>query len=288
MGPGVLQVARRHDPFSVAGAPERDRQSVLLAARLERRAEIATNAVKLRGAFSLPFTPASAPFHLAGALENSRELECLTQAVYFEARGEGPSGQAAVAQVVLNRVRHPAFPKSVCAVVFQGAGRSQGCQFSFACDGSMRRSREYAAWGRAQRIAERALAGAVMAGVGDATHFHTVNVAPTWGPHLLRVAEIGLHVFYRFGRGAGTNVYIADSRVRSRSPSAPAEPQAPTADFRLTSAVLMTSPSEAGAEPASTATEPKSAPAQAADAPALTPVSQPNDGAVKGLGGAVS
>jgi len=125
------------------------------------------------------------------------DLECLTTAVYYEARGESPRGQAAVAQVVINRVKHPAFPKSVCAVVFQGAGR-RGCQFSFACDGSMRRGRELIAWNRARDVATRALAGAARADVGSATHFHTTAVSPIWAPQMLRVANVGAHVFYRF------------------------------------------------------------------------------------------
>jgi spore germination cell wall hydrolase CwlJ-like protein len=129
--------------------------------------------------------------------ERSRELDCLTSAVYFEARGETPRGQAAVAQVVMNRVANPRFPKSVCGVVFQGVA-THGCQFSFACDGSMRRGREAAAWDRARRIAERALSGVVLSDVGKATHFHTTGVDPEWGPQMLRVAQVGLHVFYRF------------------------------------------------------------------------------------------
>ncbi|HYG27968.1 MAG TPA: cell wall hydrolase, partial [Caulobacteraceae bacterium] len=116
--------------------------------------------------------PAARPFR-SGA---QSDLDCLTEAVYYEARGEGAAGQAAVAQVVLNRVRHPSFPKSVCAVVYQG------CQFSFACDGSTRRARERGAWNRAREVASKALAGAVAANVGNATHFHTVHVAPQWGP----------------------------------------------------------------------------------------------------------
>jgi len=125
------------------------------------------------------------------------DLECLTEAVYFEARGESARGQAAVAQVVLNRVKHPAFPKSVCAVVFQGAGRS-GCQFSFACDGSMKRGREVLAWDRAREVAVQALSGALHAEIGAATHFHTTAVSPAWAPQMLRVASVGTHVFYRF------------------------------------------------------------------------------------------
>ncbi len=201
MDPGVLRVATRHDPLNAGGAAQRDRQSAILAARLEK-APSAKPDIPLRGVIDAAL-PVAAPFRLAGALESSRELECLTQAVYFEARGETPAGQAAVAQVVLNRVRHPSFPNSVCGVVFQGAGKRVGCQFSFACDGSMRRGREVAAWSRARKVASKALAGGVMASIGDATHFHTTNVAPNWGPRLVRTAEVGMHVFYRLGRGGG-------------------------------------------------------------------------------------
>jgi spore germination cell wall hydrolase CwlJ-like protein len=205
MDPGALAVARRHDPYTVAGGAQRDRQSALLAERLEQRQAQGGDRqpMMLRASFGGPFNPAVAPFRLNNALESSRELECLSEAVYYEARGETPSGQAAVAQVVLNRVRHPSFPKSICGVVFQGAYTRIGCQFSFACDGSMRRSREPGAWNRAQKIASRALSGAVMTEVGAATHFHTTGVAPGWGPRLLRVAQVGMHVFYRFGGRAG-------------------------------------------------------------------------------------
>ena len=142
------------------------------------------------------------------------DLECLTTAVYYEARGESPRGQAAVAQVVLNRVKHKAFPKSVCGVVFQGAGRA-GCQFSFACDGSMRQRRELLAWNRARNVAARALAGAARADIGAATHFHTTAVSPIWAPQMLRVANVGAHVFYKF----------APYRLRT-APAGPAVEQA--------------------------------------------------------------
>jgi len=207
MDQGALAVARRHDPYTVAGAAQRDRQVSLLVARLEnRRADASvprSGPLMLRASYGGPFNPAASPFRLGNVLESSRELDCLAEAVYYEARGETPSGQAAVAQVVLNRVRHPAFPKSICGVVFQGAYRKIGCQFSFACDGSMNRGRERGAWGRAQKIASRALSGAVMNEVGSATHFHTTGVAPGWGPRLLKVAQVGMHVFYRFGGRAG-------------------------------------------------------------------------------------
>jgi spore germination cell wall hydrolase CwlJ-like protein len=125
-------------------------------------------------------------------------VACLTDAVYYEARSESEDGQRAVAQVVLNRVRHPAFPRSVCGVVFQGSTRSTGCQFSFTCDGSMRRAREPGAWERARAIAEQALAGSVFAPVGLATHFHTTAIHPWWASSLTRAVTVGAHVFYRW------------------------------------------------------------------------------------------
>jgi spore germination cell wall hydrolase CwlJ-like protein len=135
----------------------------------------------------------------SGPLTEARDLECLTEAVYFEARGETPAGQAAVAQVVLNRVKSPAFPKSVCGVVFQGAADHRaGCQFSFACDGSTRRAREPDAWQRARRIATKAMSGQVTAAIGNATHFHVATVQPDWSG-LIRVAQVGAHIFYKFG-----------------------------------------------------------------------------------------
>ena len=125
----------------------------------------------------------------------ARDLDCLTDAVYFEARGESKRGQQAVATVVLNRVKNPNFPKSVCGVVFQRA--SSGCQFSFACDGSMRHGRDEDAWEQARRVAARALSGYVLRDIGSATHFHTIDVSPDWGSQMLKVAQVGLHVFYR-------------------------------------------------------------------------------------------
>lgn len=133
----------------------------------------------------------------------SRSLECLTSAIYHEARSESLDGQRAVAQVVLNRARHPAFPSTVCGVVFQGSERRTGCQFSFTCDGSLARRREPAAWSRAQDVAAAALAGSVFAPVGTATHYHTTAILPYWAPSLRRSAVVGSHIFYRWKGSAG-------------------------------------------------------------------------------------
>ncbi|HEU4960282.1 MAG TPA: cell wall hydrolase [Sphingomonas sp.] len=144
--------------------------------------------------------PASAPPFLgapAGSNAAARALDCLTAAVYYEARSEPLEGQEAVAQVVLNRVRNPAFPDSVCGTVYEGSSRETGCQFTFTCDGSMTARREPAAWERARRVAAAALDGFVYAPVGSATYYHSVAVHPWWASKVTPVAAIGAHVFYR-------------------------------------------------------------------------------------------
>jgi len=199
----ALTIARRHDPYTVAGGAQRDRQAALFTARLEELRAPQPNGDLRRISLAAPV--AARPFSLGSALDQSRDLDCLTQAAYYEARGEGRAGMQAVAQVVLNRVRHPAFPKSVCGVVFQGAARRTGCQFSFTCNGSMRGGVNRAAWNRARDVASKALSGQVFASVGTATHFHTTAVSPNWRNSLIRVAQVGDHLFYRFGGRSGSN-----------------------------------------------------------------------------------
>ena len=156
------------------------------------------------GQFDAPSQAPAAPFRHSGKDSDvSRALDCLSQAVYYEARSESDDGQRAVAQVVLNRVRHPAFPSSVCAVVYQGSGRRTGCQFTFTCDGSLGHRPHGWSWERARRIAAAALAGEVYAPVGNATHYHTRAILPYWAPSLRRAAVVGAHVFYRWRGGQG-------------------------------------------------------------------------------------
>jgi hypothetical protein len=148
----------------------------------------------------------------------SRALDCLTTAVYYEAASETPQGQAAVAQVVLNRARHPAYPRTVCGVVFQGSERTTGCQFSFTCDGAMARVPSPAGWARARAVASSALNGTVVAAVGTATHYHTDWVAPYWAPKLSKIVQIGTHIFYRWNGAWGlpsafTGVYSGAEAV---------------------------------------------------------------------------
>lgn len=174
---------------------------------------------------------AAQAFRIAGSgLDKARALQCLSMAVYYEAESESMAGQAAVAQVVLNRVAHPAYPSSVCGVVFQGSERRTGCQFSFTCDGSLARHPSRAGWARAQSVALAALAGQVFRPVGTATHYHTHAVNPYWASSLDLIGSIGAHRFYRWkgsaGRpGAFSNAYfggepLAEPTLRPDAPSA--------------------------------------------------------------------
>ncbi|MCP2016031.1 MAG: cell wall hydrolase [Erythrobacter sp.] len=143
--------------------------------------------------------PGSAsPFAFRGsAADRLRARDCLALAGMAEAGG-GDGDQRAVMQVILNRVRHPAFAGSVCGVVFEGSQRPTGCQFSFTCDGSLARRYSDAAWRAARARAEAMLGGATHAPVGNATHFHADYVYPWWSDRLDKVAKVGPHIFFRW------------------------------------------------------------------------------------------
>ena len=145
------------------------------------------------------------PFRFTGSsADRSNARDCLALAAMAEA-GNTDAGQRAVLQVILNRVRHPAFAKTVCGVVFQGSQRQTGCQFTFTCDGSLTRRYGDAAWTAARRRAEEALGGAVYAAVGAATHYHTDWVYPNWSPKLQKLAQVETHLFYRWPGEWGTS-----------------------------------------------------------------------------------
>jgi hypothetical protein len=155
-------------------------------------------------------------------------IDCLTSAVYYEAASESLTGQRAVAQVVLNRVRHPAYPNSVCGVVFQGSQRKTGCQFSFTCDGSLARAPSQSGWARARMVAAMALSGYVEPSVGLATHYHTIWVVPYWSSSLTKLGTIGAHIFYRWSgsngkRSAFTSRYANTESLPQRSVAETAE-----------------------------------------------------------------
>lgn len=152
------------------------------------------------------FTISSAEPFRAGFMDDAspaRALECLTQAVYYEGATEPGAGQQAIAQVVLNRVSHPAFPNTVCGVVYEGAARTTGCQFTFTCDGSLARRPSELLWARARRTAQAALGGFVAENVGRATHYHADYVDPYWSSSLDRIDKVGVHIFYVWKGEAG-------------------------------------------------------------------------------------
>lgn len=144
--------------------------------------------------------PAAKSYVFRGVTAQDRERAhyCLTAAIYYEAASESDDGMRGVAQTVLNRVRHPSFPNTVCGVVFQGSDRAGVCQFTFACDGAMARSPSRPNWLRASRVAAAALGGYVFPGVGLATHYHTTAIWPRWGKSLVMTNIVGAHIFHRW------------------------------------------------------------------------------------------
>jgi hypothetical protein len=178
---------------------------------------------------ALPFSgglvPAASSFVVRGRteLDRLRSLDCMSQAIYYEAANESEEGQRAVAQVVLNRVRHPAWPDSVCGVVYQGPMRpGGGCQFTFTCDGSLARRPGGVQWLRARRLAAEALAGRTFAPVGTSTHYHANYVFPAWAPRLAKTTAIGAHIFYRLPGGGGEARAFSDAYAGSEPLPRPA------------------------------------------------------------------
>jgi spore germination cell wall hydrolase CwlJ-like protein len=225
MDPSQLAIALRHDPgerraalygltpgwesLTLAGRPTLDLGATGLDA-MKLNAATPNASGLLRVARPFVFKPATAE-------DRRRALRCLTQGIYYEAALEPTAGQEAVAQVILNRVRDPNYANSVCGVVFEGAERTTGCQFSFTCDGSLGQAPAGWAWDRARRVAERALAGHVAAGVGTATHYHADYVHPWWAPTLNKLTQIGAHIFYRW-KGVYGEPAAFNQRYSGREP----------------------------------------------------------------------
>ncbi|WP_340589235.1 cell wall hydrolase [Erythrobacter alti] len=183
---------------------------------------------------------AAAPLRIRGSdLDHMRAQECMAQAIYYEAASESDAGQRAVAQVVLNRVAHPSYPRTVCGVVYQGSERRTGCQFTFTCDGSLVRRPSASGYSRASRIAREALAGLVYAPVGTATHYHTLAVNPYWASSLESVGVIGAHIFYRWPGAAGRPAAFSAGYAGGEPASARARMQMPQAPDPATAPVLV-------------------------------------------------
>jgi spore germination cell wall hydrolase CwlJ-like protein len=128
------------------------------------------------------------------------EHRCLSEALYYEARGEGRIGEKAVAEVVFHRMNAGHYGHSICAVVYEGASR-RGCQFSFTCNGDLHRPREASAWEKSEQLAAQILTGEapLRNATGGATNYHAVSMNPYWAPTLVKTAQIGNHIFYRGG-----------------------------------------------------------------------------------------
>ena len=211
MDPAARTLARRHDPaitravwgvtpgwenISLTGRPTMDAltRTGVDAQRLNAAVPVVSGALRAMPTFR--FTPATDG-------DRRRAQRCLAQAIYYEAALEPRRGQEAVAQVILNRVRDPNFPASICGVVYQGAERTTGCQISFTCDGSLSRAPVAWAWNQAEDVARRALEGFTAAWVGTATHYHADYVRPWWSPTVTKVNQVGAHIFYRWAGRAG-------------------------------------------------------------------------------------
>lgn len=181
-----------------------------------------------------PARPFKAP---PDPIAQERAISCLAAAAWYEA-GDDAEGERSVVQTVLNRVRHPAFPSTICGVVFQGQERQTGCQFTFTCDGALQRIPSDAAWQRAVSISRAMLSGEVFAPIGYSTHYHTDWVVPYWGPSLAKVAKVRTHIFYRWPGFWGTRTAFKQT-VEIAEPIIPALAQLSEAHLPLADASLM-------------------------------------------------
>ncbi|HVV64220.1 MAG TPA: cell wall hydrolase [Rhizomicrobium sp.] len=206
---GALAVILAAASFAVGAAaanhPRTDRSVARPTARVARAAAPAKPLARSVAAQAAAFEPAGARQRASATdlalAQLLAEHRCLSEVMYYEARGEGREGEMAVAEVVFHRLRHGRYGHSICAVVYEGAG-SPGCQFSFTCNGELAERKSPDAWRNAEILAARILSGetALRDVTGDATHFHAVSVDPDWADDMERTVQIGNHIFYKRGR----------------------------------------------------------------------------------------
>lgn len=219
----LRDVTQRQEPVSETGKPLAVNELAQLS--LGNSAKVlskGTSAQARNEAIPLAAGPREAMTGFAtirtGAPGYASAEKCLAQAIYYEAANEPLQGKRAVAQVVLNRVRHPAYPSSVCGVVYEGWNKPV-CQFSFVCDGSLTRAPAARQWRESEAVAKAALAGAVEPSVGTATHYHADYVLPRWAFTLAKVERVGTHLFYRFpGSGGRARSFTANWSGSERIP----------------------------------------------------------------------
>ena len=200
-GPGAPGVGRVRTGYAVGDAPTKMPElpaGAAVAPDVGAAADIARSINAGIAFVPEARVPAAPVFWAGGTMDRERATDCLAAAGIYEA-GSGAADQRAVMQVILNRMRHSAFPHSVCGVVFQGSERTTGCQFTFTCDGAMlRRSPSPAAWRQARMIAMEMLTGRVEPAVGLATHYHTDWVHPVWSGQMQKIASVSTHLFLRW------------------------------------------------------------------------------------------
>jgi Cell Wall Hydrolase len=198
------------------------------------------------------------PFQAVAGYE--REHRCLSEGIYFEARGESREGQIAVGEVILNRVRSSAYPNTICGVVYQGSHRTTGCQFTFTCDGSLARQPRGRPWRQARDIAGELMAGVHNTVTGNATHYHTTAVWPRWAPRLIETTRIGAHIFYRYPSASERATMPEWTRPSRRAPVVVAAEEPAPAPEATAPEALSTEPAAEGGVEAPVPTAP---PAQA-------------------------
>ncbi|ROT98128.1 cell wall hydrolase [Histidinibacterium lentulum] len=172
------------------------RLEALTAERLSTRSPAAAGPAALYEESALAALPVAS---------GSAQWRCLTEALYFEARGESLRGLFGVAEVILNRVDDPRYPDTICGVVNEGTGRIHACQFSYTCDGIPETVRDQASWHRVGKVARLMMDGAESDLTGGATHYHTRAVNPSWASRFPRTTTIGVHHFYRWPLRTASN-----------------------------------------------------------------------------------
>lgn len=174
-----------------------------------------THAMLVQAALRGPLSPGADAAPVESQVD-ARQARCLSEAIYYEARGENYQGQVAVAEVVMNRVRSKHYPNTVCGVVYQGSHRVTGCQFTFTCDGAIHRRPRGRAWERAQQVATQVMLGYARPVTMRATHYHTRAVNPVWNSGLVETTRLGSHIFYRFPNSAERPV-VMEALARRRA-----------------------------------------------------------------------
>ncbi|QKG71995.1 cell wall hydrolase [Erythrobacter mangrovi] len=212
--PRSLAAAEQAAQAPLEALPASGEDAGILFSTLDPEAARARNAAV---GFAYATSDPAPSFHFRGnGVDRNRARDCLALAALAEA-GAGDADQRAVMQVVLNRVRHPAFAGTVCGVVFEGSQRPTGCQFTFTCDGSLARTYPESLWRSARARAEEALGGYVDGKVGSATHYHADYVYPAWSGELDKIAAVGPHLFFRW-KGAWGSSHALSARYSGGEP----------------------------------------------------------------------